>query len=60
MQPLKQLSETLRSLAGPEHCVFAPSDLAATVRDTVENEAYWAYLIQIVEEQATRAIAALK
>lgn len=33
---------------------------AATVRDTVENEAYWAYLIQIVEEQATRAIAALK
>lgn len=31
MQPLKQLSETLRSLAGPEHCVFAPSDLAAAV-----------------------------
>ena len=31
MQPLKQLAETLRSLAGPEHCVFAPSDLAAAV-----------------------------
>ncbi len=31
MQPLKQLAETLRSLAGPEHCVFAPSDLAAVV-----------------------------
>ena len=31
MQPLKQLSETLRSLADPEHCVFAPSDLAAAV-----------------------------
>jgi predicted transcriptional regulator of viral defense system len=31
MQPLKQLSETLRSLAGPEHCLFAPSDLAAAV-----------------------------
>lgn len=33
MQPIKQLSETLRSLAGPEHCVFAPSDLAAAVPD---------------------------
>ena len=31
MQPLKQLSETLRSLADREHCVFAPSDLAAAV-----------------------------
>lgn len=31
MQPLKQLSETLRALASPEHCVFAPSDLAAAV-----------------------------
>lgn len=31
MQPLKQLSETLRMLASPEHCVFAPSDLAAAV-----------------------------
>lgn len=31
MQPLKQLSATLRSLAGPEHCVFASSDLAAAV-----------------------------
>ena len=31
MQPLKQLAETLRALADPEHCVFAPSDLAAAV-----------------------------
>jgi predicted transcriptional regulator of viral defense system len=31
MQPLKQLAETLRSLADREHCVFAPSDLAAAV-----------------------------
>lgn len=31
MQPLKQLSETLRSLADRDHCVFAPSDLAAAV-----------------------------
>jgi predicted transcriptional regulator of viral defense system len=31
MQPLKQLTETLRSLTGPEHCVFASSDLAAAV-----------------------------
>ena len=31
MQPLKRLSETLRSLAGAEHCVFASSDLAAAV-----------------------------
>jgi predicted transcriptional regulator of viral defense system len=33
MQPLKQLSETLRTLADREHCVFAPSDLAAAVPD---------------------------
>ncbi len=31
MQPLKQLAETLRSLADREHCVFASSDLAAAV-----------------------------
>jgi hypothetical protein len=31
MQPLRQLSETLRSLADREHCVFAASDLAAAV-----------------------------
>jgi predicted transcriptional regulator of viral defense system len=31
MQPLKQLSQTLRSLADREHCVFSPSDLAAAV-----------------------------
>jgi len=33
MQPLKQLATTLRSLADREHCVFAPSDLAAAVPD---------------------------
>jgi predicted transcriptional regulator of viral defense system len=31
MQPLKQLSHTLRSLADREHCVFSASDLAAAV-----------------------------
>lgn len=33
MQPLKQLSHALRSLADRDHCVFAPSDLAAAVPD---------------------------
>ena len=31
MQPMKQLAQTLRVLANPGHCVFAPSDLAAAV-----------------------------
>jgi hypothetical protein len=31
MQPLKQLSQSLRLLADREHCVFAGSDLAAAV-----------------------------
>lgn len=31
MQPLKQLTQSLRTLADREHCVFAPSDLAAAV-----------------------------
>ena len=31
MQPLKQLARSLRELADREHCVFAPSDLAAAV-----------------------------
>ncbi len=31
MQPLRQLERTLRSLAGRERCVFAPSDLAGAV-----------------------------
>ncbi len=31
MQPLRQLSQALRDLADSEHCVFAPSDLAAAV-----------------------------
>jgi len=32
---------------------------AAVVRDTLEKETYWTYLIQVIDEQATRAIAAL-
>jgi predicted transcriptional regulator of viral defense system len=31
VQPLKQLARLLRELADREHCVFAPSDLAAAV-----------------------------
>lgn len=31
MQPLRQLDQSLRALADREHCVFAPSDLAAAV-----------------------------
>ena len=31
MQPLKQITQSLRSLADREHCVFAPSDLAGAV-----------------------------
>jgi predicted transcriptional regulator of viral defense system len=31
MQPLMQLTQSLRTLADREHCVFAPSDLAAAV-----------------------------
>lgn len=31
VQPMKQLSQTLRRLADREHCVFAASDLAAVV-----------------------------
>lgn len=33
---------------------------AATVRDTIEKETYWEYLIQVIDEQAMRAIAALR
>ena len=32
---------------------------AATVRGTIEKEAYWSYLIQLLEEQASLAIAEL-
>jgi hypothetical protein len=32
---------------------------AAMVRDTLGTDAYWEYLIQVIGEQATRAIAAL-
>ncbi len=31
---------------------------AATVRDTVGTDAYWGYLVQVIEEQADRAISA--
>ena len=31
MQPIKQLAQSLRTLADKEHCVFALSDLAAAV-----------------------------
>jgi predicted transcriptional regulator of viral defense system len=31
MQPLKQLTQSLRTLADREHCIFAPSDLASAV-----------------------------
>jgi predicted nucleotidyltransferase component of viral defense system len=33
---------------------------AAIVRETVEKEVYWTYLVQVVDEQATRVIGALK
>ncbi len=33
---------------------------AAVVRDTIEKEAYWEYLVQIIDEQSTRAIVAWK
>ncbi len=33
---------------------------AATVRDTIEKDAYWAYLTQVLDEQSARAIAALE
>lgn len=47
MQPLKQLSETLRLLAGPEHCLFAPSDLAAAVPEC--------HQLAVLLSRATRA-----
>lgn len=33
MQPIKQLTKVLSSLADRDHCVFAPSDFAAAVPD---------------------------
>ena len=33
---------------------------AASVRDTVEKQAYWQYLTQVIDEQAARAIRALE
>ena len=33
---------------------------AATIRETIEKPAYWEYLIQVVDDQAKRAVAGLK
>ncbi len=33
---------------------------AVTVRDTIEKEAYWSYLADLVEELGRKAIAALR
>jgi len=33
MQPIKQLAQTLGSMADRDHCLFTPSDLAAAVPD---------------------------
>ena len=33
---------------------------AASVRDTVDKQAYWQYLTQVIDEQAARAIRALE
>jgi len=33
---------------------------AATIRETIEKPAYWEYLIQVVDDQVKRALAALK
>ena len=33
---------------------------AATVRDTIEKEAYWTYLTQVVEDLGRQTITALK
>ncbi|MEX1118573.1 MAG: hypothetical protein WEB60_07240 [Terrimicrobiaceae bacterium] len=36
MQPIKQLAQSLRTLTDREHCVFAPSDLAAAVPECAQ------------------------
>jgi hypothetical protein len=33
---------------------------AATVRDTIEKEAYWSYLADLVEDLGKKAMAALR
>lgn len=47
MQPVKQLSETLRSLADREHCVFAPSDLVAALPESGQ--------LSVILSRATKA-----
>ncbi len=56
LQDLKNLSE-MRDDFVKEMRRFLP---AAMVRDTVEKETYWVYLVQVIDEQAKRAIRALK
>lgn len=36
MQPIRQLAQTLKSLADRDHCVFGPSDLAAAIPECSE------------------------
>ena len=52
MQPLQQLDHGLRTFADREH--------AATVRDTIEKEAYWSYLTDVVVDLGRNAVAALE
>jgi hypothetical protein len=33
---------------------------AATVRDTVEQEPYWTFLIEVVQDMARKALTSLK
>lgn len=56
VQDLKNLPE-MRDDFVREMRRFLP---AAMVRETVERENYWAYLIQVIDEQAARAIRTLK
>lgn len=56
VQDLKNLPE-MRDDFVKEMRSFLP---AAMVRDTVEKENYWVYLVQVIDEQAARAIRALK
>jgi pheromone shutdown protein TraB len=56
MSDLKTLPE-LRADFVKEMQRFLP---AATVRDIIEKDAYWAYLLLIVSEQSTKAIASIR
>jgi predicted nucleotidyltransferase component of viral defense system len=56
LSDLKTLPE-LRADFVKEMQRFLP---AATVRDIIEKDAYWAYLLLIVSEQSTKAIASIR